>query len=294
MFFDASDVGIVEDGNDQDLNDFQIVDADTILMTFDNPFTIGSISVDPGDILQFDATSLGSTTAGTFSLYFDGGDVGLDDTVNEIIDALDILSDGRVLISTMGSFSVPGLTGNDEDLLSFTPTSLGDTTSGSWAMYFDGSLAALGLGNSAEDVDALELAANGDIYLSTGDVFAVTGISGDDEDVFVCTPTYTGGAVSSCTYSATLFFDGSAYGLSANDVDAINLPLSLASSPLPLLGGLRSVPEAERSGRQGGGHFASYKLGPPKQRGPGYPITVWDSITSSNLLCKLPSCIPID
>jgi hypothetical protein len=230
MFFDASDVGVTEGANDQDLNDFQIVDADTILLTFDNALTIGTLSIDPNDIVQFDATSLGDTTAGTFSLYFDGSDVGLDDTTNEIIDALDILPDGRLLISTIGSFTVPGLTGNDEDLLVFTPTSLGDTTSGTWAMYFDGSITALGLGQTAEDIDALEIAGNGDIYLSAADVFAVTGVSGDDEDIFVCTPTYTSGAVTSCTYSSTLFFDGSAYGLAANDVDAINLPLGFALS----------------------------------------------------------------
>jgi hypothetical protein len=144
----------------------------------------------------------------------------------------------------VGSFSVPGLAGNDEDLLAFTPTALGDTTSGTWAMYFDGSLAALGLGNSAEDVDALELAADGDIYLSTGDVFAVTEVSGEDEDVFVCTPTYTDGAVTSCTYSSTLFFDGSAYGLSANDVDAINLPLEFA------LDSSLSAPQSKRALRK--------------------------------------------
>jgi hypothetical protein len=120
------------------------------------------------------------------------------------------------------------------------------------------------LGNSAEDVDALELAADGDIYLSTGDVFAVTGVSGEDEDIFVCTPSYTGEAVTSCTYSSTLFFDGSAYGLSANDVDAINLPLGLASLPLPLLA--NTLPRF--GGGQGGGHFASYNLAPPPQSSP--------------------------
>jgi len=250
MFFDASDVGIAEGGTDQDVNDFQIVDADTILLTFEDPLTLGSLAIDPWDIVRFDATSLGTNTAGTFSLYFDGNDVGLDDTTNEVIDALDILSDGRVLISTKGDFSVPGLTGKDEDLLVFTPTMLGETTSGSWAIYFDGSIAALGLGNTAEDIDALEIAANGSIYLSTADAFAVTGVSGEDEDVFVCTPTYTGTAVTSCTYSSTLFFDGSAYNLSANDVDALNLPLQFAWS--------------------GQAHFASYNFAPPPQSSQTY------------------------
>jgi len=222
LFFDASDVGVTDSGND--LNDFYLVDADTILMTFRDPITLGSLAVDPYDVVQFDATSLGSTTAGTFSLYFDGSDVGLDDPTYEIFDGFDLLSDGRLLFSTDGSFSVPGLTGKDEDLFAFTPTTLGDTTGGTWAMYFDGSLSGIGLGDTGEDVDTVDVASNGDIYLSAENTFAVPGVSGEDEDVFVCTPTFTGGAVSSCTYSSTLFFDGSAWGLETNDVDALYLP----------------------------------------------------------------------
>ncbi len=222
LFFDASDVGILDGTPDQDLNDFYIVDADTILMSFDAPFTLGALSVDPWDILQFDATSLGSNTAGTFSMYFDGSDVGLDDAVNEVLDSMDILPNGSLLLSTNGSFILPGLNGKDEDLLVFTPSTLGENTSGSWTMYFDGSL--LGLGDSAEDIDGVNLAPNSDIYLSAADPFAVTGIAGDDEDVFVCTPTLVGGAVNSCVYSPTLYFDGSVWGLAANDVDGLDLP----------------------------------------------------------------------
>ena len=70
----------------------------------------------------------------------------------------------------------------------------------------------------------LDVAANGDIYLSAESTFAAPGISGEDEDIFICTPTFTSGAVSSCAYSSTLFFDGSAWGLTDNDVDALYLP----------------------------------------------------------------------
>jgi hypothetical protein len=89
-------------------------------------------------------------------------------------------------------------------------------------VYFDGSDVGLAT-TSGEDVDALDVASNGDIYLSTLDAFSVTGVSGADEDVFVCTSPTTG-ANTSCTFSSTLYFDGSALGLSTNDVDAINLP----------------------------------------------------------------------
>ena len=51
----------------------------------------------------------------------------------------------------------------------------------------------------------------------------MTGISGADEDVFVFTPTSLG-AMTAGTYSSTLYFDGSAFGLAANDVFAIDLP----------------------------------------------------------------------
>jgi hypothetical protein len=53
--------------------------------------------------------------------------------------------------------------------------------------------------------------------------FAVSGVSGFDEDVFVCVPTSLG-TTTACTFSSTLYFDGSTWGLSANDIDGFQLP----------------------------------------------------------------------
>ena len=61
--------------------------------------------------------------------------------------------------------SVTGVSGNDEDLLVLTPSQLGATTAGTWAMYFDGS--DVGLTATGEDVDALDAGADGRLYLST-------------------------------------------------------------------------------------------------------------------------------
>jgi hypothetical protein len=220
MYFDASDVGIATSG--QDLDEFYIVDADTILMTFKAPITLGALQVDSWDVVQFDATSLGDNTAGTFSLYLDGNDVGLD-TTGETIDGLDVLPDGRVLISTTSNPSVPSLMGtNDEDILAFTPTTLGDVTSGAWAMYFDGSDVGLA-DSSSEDIDGLDVLSNGDIYLTTIGDFAVTGVSGQSVDVFICTPASLGD-LTACNFSPSPYFDGNAWGLDANGVDGINLP----------------------------------------------------------------------
>jgi sugar lactone lactonase YvrE len=216
LFFDGSDVGL----GAADVFAFHPLDQDSFLLAFLASVTVGGQTYAPTDIVRFDASSVGATTAGTFSLYFHGIDVGLD-TTSENIDAIDILSDGRLLISTTGNPTVPGLSGlADEDILAFTPTSLGATTSGSWAWYFDGSDVALG--SSSEDIDALDVGSDGAIYLSTLGDFAVTGIAGFDEDIFVCSPTSLG-SVTACNFSSTLFFAGSSWGLSANDVDAFHL-----------------------------------------------------------------------
>ncbi|MGE5462779.1 MAG: hypothetical protein ACM3PS_05460, partial [Syntrophothermus sp.] len=204
--------------------------ADSILMSFSSSVTVNGIAATSQDILRFDATSLGSNTAGTFSMYLDGSDVGLDSTADSI-DALSLLADGRILLSTTGNPSVPGLSGvNDEDLLAFTPTTLGDVTSGSWKQYFDGS--DVGLADSSnEDIDAADVLSDGSIYLSTLGDFSVNGVAGADEDVFVCMPTSIG-SVTACSYSSALYFDGSTWGLGTNDVDAFNF-LSLGPTPTP-------------------------------------------------------------
>jgi hypothetical protein len=158
-------------------------------------------------------------------MFLDGSDVGLT-TADESIDSVDLLSSTLVAISTVGDVSVTGVAGSDEDILAFEATSLGSSTSGTWSMGFDG--ADVGLGDTDdEDVDALDVTSNWTVYLSTAGDFAVPGVSGADEDVFACALTSTG-TVTGCTYSSALYFDGSTWGLSANDVDAFNI---LSSGP---------------------------------------------------------------
>jgi hypothetical protein len=219
LAFDGSDVGLAS----RRIDAFGWLDADSLLFSLDTdgatlPGVAGTI--DDSDVVRFDASSLGSTTAGTFSMYFDGSDVGLT-TTGEDLDAFELLSNGTIVLSTAGSVAVTGVSGAEEDLLSFIPSSLGDTTSGTFAMYFDGS--DVGLSTSNENIDAAAVDAAGRIYLSTTGNFSVAGASGADEDVFVFTPTTLGGTTSG-TFSPSLYFDGSAFGLAANDVFAIDLP----------------------------------------------------------------------
>ena len=223
LYFDGSDVGL----SSADVLALYSLDADSLLMSFNTSITLSGIAFTPTDIARFDASSLGSTTAGTFSMYFNGADVGLSAS-SENIDALEVLQDGKLLISTTGSPVVTGVSGAaDEDILQFTPATLGTNTTGTWALYFDGS--DVGLDASSEDIDALDIDASGNIYLSTTGLFSVIGVSGDDEDVFVCAPSLLG-SVTACNFFSALFFDGSTWGQAANDLDAFNLS---ATGPAP-------------------------------------------------------------
>lgn len=216
MFFDGSDVGL----GSTDVDAFDLLDDGSFLLSLDASFSVSGLgTVADADIIRFVPTSTGSNTAGSFEWFFDGSDVGLT-TTDEDIDALDYTADGKLIISTLGSFSVTGASGTDEDLLIFTPSALGATTNGTWAFHFDGS--DVGLSTTAsEDINgAWQLPGSNVLYLSTLGSFSVTGVSGDAADIFICTPGSLGSSTT-CTFS--LYWDGSANGFAGEVLDAFEV-----------------------------------------------------------------------
>lgn len=215
LYIDGSDIGLAN----TDIDAFELRADGSLLMSFDTDFSLSGFgTVDDSDIVRFVPTSTGTTTAGSWSWYFDGSDVGLT-TTSEDVDALALLSDGRLVISTLDSVSVTAASGADEDLLVFTPSQLGATTSGTWAMYFDGSDVGLS-STSNEDVNGVWIDAAGKIFLTTLGSFSVTGLSGDGSDIFACTPSSLG-STTACTWS--MYWDGSANGFSGEDTDSVSV-----------------------------------------------------------------------
>lgn len=225
----AGHFSIAFDGSDVKLGPFRIdafswLDSDTLLLSVDadraDILPGMTVPLDDSDIVRFDATSLGASTAGTFSMYFDGSDVGLTTTAADV-DAVELLPTGEIAISTSDTVSVSGVSARDEDLLAFTPVALGSNTSGTFALFFDGS--DVGLGDSGEDIDGAAVDGSGLLHLSTRAAFAVPGVSGADEDVFVFDPTSLGPTTAG-SYSSTLFFDGSNFGLAGTNLYALDFP----------------------------------------------------------------------
>lgn len=217
MFFDASRYGITGD-----IDAFEVLPNGDILLSLDAPATLPGLgAVDDSDIVRIDAAS------GSFAWYLVGARVGLT-TDNEDVDAIALAPDGRLVISTLGAFSVPGpagamLTGDDKDLLLFTGT-LGANSSGSWALYLKGT--AIGLADKNENVwGAWIEPANGALHWSTKGAFSASGsngsLTGDGNDIAVCNPF---SPPVTCTLAR--FWDGAAYGF-AKTLDGISI------GPLP-------------------------------------------------------------
>ncbi|MAT95737.1 MAG: hypothetical protein CL608_01110 [Anaerolineaceae bacterium] len=213
LLFDGSDVGLAG----QNVTAFAWLPNGSLLVAvaddfylpgLDAPVTRGS-NVDNSDILRFEPFTLGEETGGSWSLYFDGSDVDLK-TPQESISALTVLADGRIVISTDGPFKAGSLNAKSRDLVVFTPTSLGEDTAGSWAIYFDGSDVVPLLSASQDSIVAVHQDdETGDLYLAT---------SSADGLVLVCSPNALGD-YTDCIF--TVFWDGAANGLDSNKIDAI-------------------------------------------------------------------------
>jgi hypothetical protein len=216
MIFDGSDVGL----KDEDVDGF-VFHQGMLLLSVDDDFTLSGshttdgqpLAVDDADILAFVPTQLGRSTKGKFQStpYLDGSANGLN-TSSEDIDAISFDGAGNLLISTTGAFNAGGIKGNDEDIFAF------NASNGSWSLYFDGSRVNLTTGG--EDVVALWAdPVNQKLYLSAHDDYNVPGVSGSEDDIFVCAYSSLG-ETTACTY--TRFLDGKAVGFN-EAIDGISI-----------------------------------------------------------------------
>ncbi len=223
-FFDGSDVG----AGKLTIDAFAILSPGQVLISFSNGFTVDADhalpgltgEVDDSDVLLFSAVHLGEVTRGTFSMYVDGTDVGLT-TDDEDIDALDVLPDGRIIVSTVGDATVDEIKGRDEDLLAFSPEQLGDETSGKWSMYFDGDDVGLAT-ESTEDVDAVSVGPDSRIYLSARGSFHVGHTTGGAADIFRFSASALGNTTDG-EFDRALVFSSHFWGLESSNISGVHV-----------------------------------------------------------------------
>ena len=221
LYFDGSDVGV---GNG-DVDAFDLQADGSIVMSFEKPLrmTIAqqAVTIDDADLVRFTPTQLGPTTTGSFARFFTGATIGLT-TVGENIDAVDVDTAGRLILSTGGTFTAGAVRGGDEDL--FVVDANNNVT-----LLFDGSAVALTAGS--EDLSAVWVDGS-DLYLATKGAFNVQGsvnsLSGSAQDIFVC-QLLSSGANTDCRFAT--FFTGRAAGLTSL-IDGIHIGRNQAANRL--------------------------------------------------------------
>ena len=182
-----------------------------IILSTEGAATIGALAFGPGDLVEY------NPVPGTAILYPDFDSASFADPTVDI-DAVHVLPDGHIVLSTAGPANLPGLGAFDkDDLVEYDPVALTAT------LYFDGgALFVPPLGD--EDIDAVHIRANGHIILSTaGDVVdpnaTLGGLTFGGDDLIDYDPGTGLG-----TDTATLYFDGQdLFAAADEDIDAIHI-----------------------------------------------------------------------
>jgi len=187
----------------------------TIILSTDATETLGGATFDDGDLAEYEPTT------DTAALYFDENLFGS----NENINAVHVLGNGNIILSTASGAALGGLTFENGDLIEYNPTTDVGT------LYLDGSLFVGG----NEDIDGVHILDNGNIILSTLDAATLGGMSFGESDLAEYNPT---------TDIATLFFDGNLFGASEN-IDAVHVlgngNIILSTVGAATLGGLTFI-----------------------------------------------------
>ncbi|MDY6913794.1 MAG: PEP-CTERM sorting domain-containing protein [Planctomycetota bacterium] len=186
-------------GATEDVNAVCVLPNGNIVLSNDyNATELGGLTFDRCDLVEYNPAT------DTATLFFDG--YPKFGTWSDI-DAVHVLANGHIILSTDVNATLGGLGFQDEDLVEYDPVAQTAT------LFFDGT--TLFTDGGAEDVDAVCVLPNGHIILSTETDATLNGFAFEDEDLVEYDPV---------AGTATLFFDGSASLSPAGDVNAVHVP----------------------------------------------------------------------
>jgi len=184
----------------------------TIILSTDASETLGGLSIASHDLAEYDPLTDSST------LYFDGAL--FSDWAN--IDAVHVLNNGNIILSTKIGVTLGGLTFGNGDLIEYNPTT--DIAT----LYLDESMFVGG----NEDITSVHILDNDNIILSTADDAELGGLNFTNGELIEYNPNLD---------TATLFFDNNLFSAS-EDIDALHIldngNIILSTAGAATLGGL--------------------------------------------------------
>ena len=107
-----------------DISAVHVMSSGRYLLTNEYSATLGGLSFEPSDIIDYNADT------DTATMFLDGSSVGL----NEWIDAVNLLENGNIVLSTETDATLGGLSFTDGDLVEY------DMANDTATLYFDGAL----------------------------------------------------------------------------------------------------------------------------------------------------------
>ena len=183
-----------------------------ILSTEDNA-TLGGLSFSDKDLAEYDPLTA------TATLYLDGAAVG----ITQDIDAVHVLANDRIVLSTIDTTTLGGITFEKEDLVEYDPVD--DIAT----LRFDGSNL---LSGGQTDISAVHVLDDGTLLLTNENSVSLGGLSFEPNDIVLYDPVAD---------AAAMYLDGDALGL-VGWIDAVHLlennHLVLSTATNATLGGL--------------------------------------------------------
>jgi hypothetical protein len=184
----------------------------TIILSTDNTETLGGLTFSNDALAEY------NTTTDTATLYFDGGLFGGPSD----IDAVHVLDNDNIILSTAAGTTLGGLTFGKGDLVEYDPIT--DTAT----IFLNENL----FSSVQPNIDAAYIHDNGNIILSTSGNATLGGLSFGKDDLIEYNP---------ITDLASMFFDGNLFSGKEN-IDSVHLLSSgnivLSTAGAATLGGL--------------------------------------------------------
>ncbi|MEM7411296.1 MAG: LamG-like jellyroll fold domain-containing protein [Myxococcota bacterium] len=205
LFFEGDDVDL-----DESVNAFHVLEDGRLVLSAEDDSEVEGIDIEPHDLVAYDPGS------GVATLFFEGDD---HFTGNEDIDAVHVLSNGWLILSTGGDATLGGLSFEDNDLVQYDPVSRIAT------LLLEGD--AIGLDEDVRGLHALE---DGSYLLAVDDDETLGGLSFGRSDAVKYDPVLD---------VATLYFAGdSAFEDSGERISAVHVrgdpgpPVPAGSTPI--------------------------------------------------------------
>ena len=154
LFLDGSDVGLSTSGEKLDGIALD-KDGELLLSTVGNGNVLGLGAFADEDVIRLDAGSYGAATTGTWSMFFDGSDVGLGGTdINSVWQSRSLTASGYAMyFSVLNNLGLGGLPFDDDDIARCdSPTYGPNSWCASWSKVMD--LAFLGTVDALDRGDA--------------------------------------------------------------------------------------------------------------------------------------------